>query len=342
MIKKIRVEDLKVGMYIILPVSWLSHPFSLSQFKIKDKHQIQEIKKCGIRELKVDLDKSDLPAEPPAKKPTKSIATNTLDATEHQPHPKAEVPDKWDPKTLVPPELVAVIQDNAMSPSTKAKTIYKHSLQMMSRLLESPTAENIKAGKGAIKSVASLILKDDETAYNMLRITSHDFYTYTHSVNVGITSIMLAKEVFRHSDNHDLEELGAGFFLHDLGKVNIDPAIINKPGRLTDEEMNQMRSHPYQGYKILKEAGALSEECEYIVLQHHERYDGNGYPKRLKGDDIHIYGRICCIADVFDALTAERSYKKSLPKFDALKMMRDEMQDFFSRDLLEPFILLFR
>jgi HD-GYP domain-containing protein (c-di-GMP phosphodiesterase class II) len=106
--------------------------------------------------------------------------------------------------------------------------------------------------------------------------------------------------------------------------------------------MNQMRTHPYQGYKILKEADELSEECEYIVLQHHERYDGKGYPKRLKGDEIHIYGRICCLADVFDALTAERSYKKPMSKFDALKLMRDEMQDFFSRDLLEPFILLFK
>ncbi len=234
------------------------------------------------------------------------------------------------------------IEDNSLDSKTKARAVYENSLSLMSRLLESPTTENITASKGAIKSVTDLILRDDETAHNMLLITSHDFYTYTHSVNVGIYSIMLAKELFLHSDDHDLEELGAGFFLHDLGKVNVDPAIINKPGRLTDEEMNQMRTHPYQGYKILKAANELSEECEYIVLQHHERYDGKGYPKRLKGDEIHIYGRICCLADVFDALTAERSYKESMSKFDALKLMRDEMQNFFSKDLLEPFILLFK
>ncbi len=315
-------------MYVIIPGSWMSHPFALNHFMIRNRHQIEEIKACGFHEIEVDFDKSDLPTEP--------------DKTEPIPHTEIKPPSKWNPQTLVPPELIAAIKDKNLDPEIKATAVYKHSMEMMSRLLESPTAENITASKGAIKSVTDLILRDDETAHNMLLITSHDFYTYAHSVNVGIYSIMLAKELFRHSNNHDLEELGAGFFLHDLGKVNIDPAIINKPGRLTDDEMNQMRTHPNQGYKILKETDELSEECEYIVLQHHERYDGTGYPKRLRGEEIHIYGRICCLADVFDALTAERSYKQSMTKFDALKLMRDEMQNYFSKDLLEPFILLFK
>lgn len=320
-------------MYVKLPLSWLDHPFSLSQFTIKNRQQIKEIKECAILHIEVDFDKSELPPEPARTKPKE---------VEQSAKKEVEPPPKWNPETLVPENLVLAIEDNSLDSKTKARAVYENSLSLMSRLLESPTAENITASKGAIKSVTDLILRDDETAHNMLLITSHDFYTYTHSVNVGIYSIMLAKELFLHSDHHNLEELGAGFFLHDLGKVNVDPAIINKPGRLTDEEMNQMRTHPYQGYKILKAANELSEECEYIVLQHHERYDGKGYPKRLKGDEIHIYGRICCLADIFDALTAERSYKESMSKFDALKLMRDEMQNFFSKDLLEPFILLFK
>ncbi len=342
MIKKVPIEDLKVGMYVILPVSWLSHPFSLNQFKIKNRHQIKEIHACGFRAIEVDFDKSDLPPESPAERSTRISADVMIDESEQQESVDIIPPPKWNPETLVPKELIEVTEDKGLSPSAKSKAVYEHSMEMMSRMLESPTAESITASKGAIKSVTDLILRDDETAHNMLLITSHDFYTFAHSVNVGITSIMLAKEIFRHSDDHDLEELGAGFFLHDLGKVNIDPRIINKPGPLTDEEMNQMRTHPYQGYKILKEAGELSEECEYIVLQHHERYDGTGYPKHLHGEEAHVYGRICCLADVFDALTAERSYKQALSKFDALKLMRDEMQNFFSRELLEPFILLFK
>jgi len=323
-----------------MPGSWLNHPFSRNQFQITDIEQIEEIRSCGFHKLKVDFSKSNLPNKHSSEEAPATISK--------QPEPELpsdieiETPEKWNPETLIPDELLEAIRNKTLDPNRKAKAVYKHSLKMMSRLLESPTAENIKASKGAIKSITNMILLDDDTAFNMLRITSHDFYTYTHSVNVGITSIMLAKELFRHSDNHDLEELGAGFFLHDLGKINVDPKIINKPGKLTEEEMNEVRTHPYQGYKILKDAKELTEESKYIVLQHHERYDGTGYPKRLKEDDIHIYGRICCLADVFDALTSERSYKKALSNFDALKLMRDEMQNFFHKDLLERFILMFR
>ncbi len=343
MIKNVRVADLKVGMYVILPGSWMNHPFSRSKFQIKSDLQIQKMRGHGFYELEVDFNKSDLPAEPVSYEPLASeTPTLSQETPEQISYREVEPPAKWNPENLAPSELLAAIQDQLLDPKTKAEAVYKHSLDMMSHLLESPTAENIHASKEVIGSITNLILSDDATAYNMLRITSHDFYTYTHSVNVGVTAIMLAKELFQHSDNHDLEELGAGFFLHDLGKVNVDPRIINKPGRLTDEEMNQMRTHPYQGYKLLKSANAISDECKYIVMQHHELNNGTGYPKHLKGEDIHIYGRICHLADVFDALTAERSYKRAMTKYEALKMMRDKMQNHFSKKLFESFVLLFK
>jgi HD-GYP domain-containing protein (c-di-GMP phosphodiesterase class II) len=343
MIKKMRVADLKVGMYVIIPGTWMNHPFSRSQFQIKSTRQIQEIGRCGFYELEVDLEKSNLPTESrlDSRRPEERISTSP-EGEEHPSQSAIEPPAKWNPKDLVPLGLLEAIEDKKLDSVTKATAVYKHSLDMMSRLLESPTAENIHTSKDTIKSITNLILSDDNTAFNMLRITAHDFYTYTHSINVGVTTVMLAKELFQHSDNHDLEELGAGFFLHDLGKVNVDPRIINKPGRLTAEEMQQMRTHPYQGYKILKEAQALSEESKYIVMQHHELSDGTGYPQRLRGDDIHIYGRICHLADVFDALTSERSYKRALSNYEALKLMRDEMYNHFDKQLFESFVLLFK
>jgi len=212
---------------------------------------------------------------------------------------------------------------------------------MMQRLLEIPTAENIHECKKAIGSIADLILGDDQTSAHLMYITSHDFYTYTHSVNVGVISLMLAKTLFAGSDAHDLQELGAGFFLHDLGKIRVPNEIINKPGRLTEEEMQRMRIHPYQGYKILEEAGALTEECRIIVMQHHENMDGTGYPRRLMAEQIHLYGRICGIADVYDALTAERSYKQAMKPFEALRLMRDQMQHRFEPKLFEVFVRMF-
>jgi HD-GYP domain-containing protein (c-di-GMP phosphodiesterase class II) len=134
--------------------------------------------------------------------------------------------------------------------------------------------------------------------------------------------------------------MGAGYFLHDIGKVRLDPAIINKQGKLTDEEMRKMRTHPYEGYRILSEADQLTEECKIIVMQHHEREDGNGYPLGLKGDGIHPYGRVCSIADVYDALTAVRSYKSRQTPFEALDIMKKQMISHFHRELFEEFVFL--
>jgi HD-GYP domain-containing protein (c-di-GMP phosphodiesterase class II) len=336
--KKVKANELRVGMYVNLSGGWLKHPFVRNSFKITSQGEIREIVKAGLREIEIDLSKSDLPSDKGEMEMPMGTATGDTPA---DPRESGAVPDKWNPDTLVPEELVSALNDNKMAPQEKSQVVYRHTCEMMERLFESPSAENIHASKKVIGSVTDMILSEEDTTSNLLRITSHDFYTYTHSVNVGVMSILLAKSLFRNSDNHDLHELGAGFFLHDLGKVNVDPAIINKPARLTDQEMGRMRTHPYQGYKILQSADALSEECKYIVLQHHELYDGTGYPKRLQGDDIHIYGKICCIADIFDALTSERSYKKGLNSYDALKLMKENMLNHFQREIFDTFVLLF-
>lgn len=328
-------------MYVSLSGAWFKHPFVRNQFKITSQQEIRQIRKCGFRELEVDLDKSN-PPPALAERPIDELAFLSHRNTPANPETTGDTPSRWNPATLAPQELTAVLHDKQLSPQQKSKAVYLHSREMMERLLESPTAENVQASKSVIGSITDMILSEDETASNLLRITSHDFYTYTHSVNVGVMSVMLAKSLFRRSDAHDLRELGAGFFLHDLGKVNVDPAIINKPGRLTDQETGRMRTHPYQGYKLLKDAEALTEECRYIVMQHHELFDGSGYPKRLRGEEIHIYGKICCIADVFDALTSERSYKKSLSRFEALQLMRDKMLGHFQHQLFDAFVLLFK
>ena len=200
-----------------------------------------------------------------------------------------------------------------------------------------PTMLNITQAKRNIYRIVDFIIKDDEIAKHLLKITSHDFRTYTHSVTVGILGISLSKVLFQGSDAHDLHEIGVGFFLHDIGKVNIDHAIINKPGKLTEDEMAVIRKHPEYGYQVLEETNQLTEQCKHIVLEHHERFDGTGYPNKLKGVSINLYGRICSIADVYEALTALRPYKDQVTPFGALKIMKDEMMQHFHRPLFEKF-----
>jgi HD-GYP domain-containing protein (c-di-GMP phosphodiesterase class II) len=255
---------------------------------------------------------------------------------------EAAVPKKeWKPEELVPQELREAIYDKALPPEKKAKVVYSSSVDIMQKLLEDPKAENIGEVKKGIAEMANLIMSDDQTSSQLLKLTSHDYYTYTHCVNVGIYSMLLAKAVFKGTDAHNMQELASGFFLHDIGKVNIDTALINKQGKFTVEEMQLMKLHPEFGYKLLSDTSQLTKECRIIVMHHHERVDGTGYPKGIKDEDIHIYGRICCIADVYDALTSQRSYKQSRNPFEAFKIMKEEMLGHFSMNIFEKFVRLF-
>ncbi len=312
-------------MYVVIPSSWLKPPFLSREFKITSQEQIDKITNFGLASIVIDTEKGE---GRESATPGKEISASTP-------------PRTWEPDKLVPPELREAIHDKKLPPMTKSKIVYQCSLDLMGRLFEDPKTENIREAKAGITEIVDLVISDDATSAALLKITSHDFYTYTHSVNVGVLSVLLCKSIFGRSDAHDLHELGAGFFLHDIGKVRIDPAIINKRGRLTDDEMNAMKTHPDQGYAILSETKQLTEECKIIVVQHHERQDGSGYPQKLKGDEIHAYGRICSIADVFDALTSERSYQKKLDTFSALKLMKDKLLDHFHQDMFERFVLLF-
>jgi HD-GYP domain-containing protein (c-di-GMP phosphodiesterase class II) len=213
---------------------------------------------------------------------------------------------------------------------------------MIEKLMENPTTENIAEVKKGIADVVDLILADDKTNEHLLTITAHDYSTYVHSVNVGVLAISLSKTLFQRSNAHNMHEMGAGFFLHDLGKVKINLNIINKPAVLTDEEMQEMRQHPRYGYEILTETHQITEECKNIVLQHHERDNGGGYPLGLKGDEIHLYGRICSLADVYDALNSKRPYRNGLRPFEALNVMKEEMLDHFHKEMFERFVLLFK
>ena len=292
------------------------------------ENQIDTIIGRGIQEVIID--------------PEKEASVKRKESTGHGQDKRAGTERKnWDPEQLVPTELREAIRDTTLPSEKKSRLVYEHSLHLMTRLFEDPKAGNIREAKKAIAEIADLILSDDATAGQLLKITSYDFYTATHSVNVGIFSLLLSKALFKGSDAHDMHELGAGFFLHDIGKVSVNPDILFKPGKLTDGEMTIMRTHPNLGQKLLSDANLLTDECNTIVMQHHERENGTGYPRGLKGDEIHTYGRIACIADVYDAITAERPYRLRIDAFHALKIMKDELLDHLHPEIFEKFVLLF-
>jgi len=225
----------------------------------------------------------------------------------------------------------------------KADAFYRTSADTMKQAFEDPQAEHLDEIKKSVKPMLKNIMHNEEILKDLFTITQHDYYTYTHSVNVGIFASALAVKYYNGNINRldmDMEKLSYGYFLHDIGKARIPLEVLNKPGKLSEDEWVVMKMHPEWGYSILMETGHLTDEAAYIALQHHEQLDGTGYPFGKKGNSIHPCARICAIADTFDALTSARPYKGAITPYEALKLMQKETLYDFDYNLLSTFIKL--
>jgi HD-GYP domain-containing protein (c-di-GMP phosphodiesterase class II) len=234
------------------------------------------------------------------------------------------------------------IVSNPLLPSlVKAGAIYLSSSYAMNKALESPDAESIDEIKKMVKPMIRSIMKNEVILQDLVSITEHDHYTYTHSVNVGILATALTVKFYDRNSkvsSEDLERLSFGYFLHDIGKSRVPLEVLKKAGPLTDEEWEIMKKHPEWGYSILMETGHLTDEAAYISLQHHEQPDGSGYPHGMTLKDIHPCARICAIADNFDALTSERPYRIAMRAYDAVKLMKQTSRFDADAPLITTFI----
>ena len=237
--------------------------------------------------------------------------------------------------------LQYIIKKGEINSEEKSRIIYDSSKYLMKKLFENPCSEVFSRTKKIVQNVVSLILSDRETTKHLILITEYDYYTYTHSINVGIFGIAFAREILEGVSEQVFYDLGLGFFLHDIGKAHIPHQILNKKGPLNEQEWNIMKTHPEVGYKLLEQSGIINIETAIPVMQHHERDDGSGYPKALRKQDIHIYGKICAIADMFDAMTTRRCYKNAVSSFSALKKINDEIFNGCDKDLYAKFVKLF-
>jgi len=237
--------------------------------------------------------------------------------------------------------LQYIIKDKAIPPTKKSKIVYESSTYVMEKLFENPRADMISRTQRTVNNIVSLILSDRKTTRQLVRITDHDYYTHTHSVNVGVFSVAFAKELLPGLSEEEFFELGLGFFMHDIGKSLIPIEVIHKRGPLNEEEWKIIKTHPEKGYQILEKAGFMTDVSAKIVLQHHERVNGSGYPRGLRGDEIDIYGKICSVADIFDAMTTERCYQKASSAYDALDLIKHKMFKEFDYDFFSKFVLLF-
>lgn len=164
------------------------------------------------------------------------------------------------------------------------------------------------------------IMENNDVIYNMLDLKEHDNYTYCHSVNVCVIATIMGKHLGYPRDR--LKDIAVGSLLHDLGKIYIDPEILDKITGLTEKETKQIQEHARLGFERLRTYSGLSILAAHIAYQHHEREDGSGYPRGLKGDDIHPYAKIAAVADSYDAMTSNKLYRKPLWSHEAINELK--------------------
>ncbi|OUM89094.1 MAG: hypothetical protein BAA01_03335 [Bacillus thermozeamaize] len=163
------------------------------------------------------------------------------------------------------------------------------------------------------------IIRHKQTMIRLNQIYTYDAYLYKHSYQVGVYAMIIA--IQHQYSKQRVFEMAMGSFLHDIGKLCIPREIVNKPGKLTEAEYEEVKRHTIYGYDILRQESCFSLLSAHVALQHHERLDGSGYPRALKGDEIHEYAKIVAIADVYDAMTTSRVYRQAMLPDHVMEML---------------------
>lgn len=188
--------------------------------------------------------------------------------------------------------------------------------------------------------LANMILEEvksnESMVIEMINLSSYDNYTYMHSINVDILSVVIG--IGLGLTNDELYKLSQAAFLHDIGKTCIDNDLLNKIEKLTDEEYAEIQKHVLYGYNILKENENVSSVVRNVVYSHHENEDGSGYPRNLTGDKIHKFAKIIHIADVYEALTAKRAYKDAMNPSEAIEYLMANTGRMFDCTVVETFV----
>lgn len=320
-VKKITIAQLRAGMYVHdLNCGWLDHPFATNRFDIKNDETVRRIAALGIRELYIDTARGLDVAEAP----TRSEVTAALQQTlTHIGQQEKEAPPR-----------ISVREERAY-----AKKIEREANQLVTNLMA-----DVRLGKQievervghVVDHMVSSIFRNSHALMSLGRIRQMDRYTFEHSVGVSVLLISFAKELGLERD--DIQEIGVGALLHDIGKTLTPPEILNKPGKLTEEEFAIMRGHVTHSRDILEKTAGITDISILTAAQHHERYDGSGYPQRLKGDAISRYGQMSSIVDVYDAISADRCYHRGMEPTAALRKMLEWSKFHFNEALVHQFI----
>lgn len=320
MLKKIPVEDLREGMFLHgLCGPWTQHPFWRNKFLLKSGEQIQLIADSGIAEVLIDIEKG-ADVAPPVAAPAPAPA----------PAPPAAAAA---PARPAPPRPVSLAEE--MQRARKICDTARDAVQAMLHEARMGRAISDETASALVQDISESVSRNAGALISLARLKTVDDYTYMHSVAVCALMISLARQL--GLDAEQTHYAGKAGLLHDLGKALLPMEVLNKPGKLTDEEFAQIKKHPELGHQVLMEGG-VSPPVLDVCLHHHEKVDGSGYPHGLKGDEISLLAKMGAVCDVYDAITSNRPYKAGWDPAESIRRMTEWSEGHFDKRVFQAFV----
>ena len=322
MLKKISVDQLTLGMHLKeFCGSWMEHPFWRTQFVITDPKDLAAVRNSSIKEVWIDCSKG-LDVAPDA--PSVSEAET-----------EAQVDAELNRAATETRETAPVAMAEEISRAAKICAQAKRAVTSMFQEARMGKVVDASNAKKLVQEIADSVSRNPNALISLARLKTADDYTYMHSVAVCALMIALARQLGLNEE--ETRSAGIAGLVHDLGKAMMPMEVLNKPGKLTNEEFAIMKTHPEEGYKLLNGSGA-DEMAFDVVLHHHEKTDGSGYPKGLKDTEISLYAKMGAVCDVYDAITSNRPYKSGWDPAESLRKMAEWANGHFDERVFQAFV----
>ena len=337
MLKRISIQHLTLGMYLHeFCGSWMDHPFWRAKFVLKDPKDLARIQATAIDEVWIGTSKGlDVAAgvtsvsreEADSQIDSEFALLEDMPPIVIPPPPPPPAP----PRGRVPASMQSELKVAAsICSESKRAMVSMFNEARLGKAVDSASAQNL------VEEISDSVTRNPGALISLARLKTADDYTYMHSVAVCAMMVALSKQIGLTEEH--TRSAGMAGLLHDLGKAAIPLAVLNKPGKLTDDEFEVIKSHPVEGYNMLKEGGSVEDSVLDACLHHHEKIDGSGYPDKLKGEEITLIARMTAICDVYDAITSDRPYKRGWDPSESLRRMAEWTKGHFDPRLFQAFV----
>lgn len=322
------VQSLEIGMYVsALDRPWLETPFLFQGFLIRDPEDIAALRK-HCRHVYVDPEESAIDIDLVA------LTGTRLPRVARVQQPAAEPPADVDVRQSVYTDLAELRRELA-----DAKDRHEQAMILIREVMDALSDGgrlDVDTARKATQPIVESVMKNRSAMSWLVRLRQADDYIYTHSVSSAIWATVMARHLGMPKE--EIEAVGLGAMLLDIGKTRVPKEILAKPGPLTAEEMAQARRHVEFGIDLLEESDHVDPIVMSMVRTHHERHDGSGYPRRLREDQIPVHGRIAGIVDYYDAVTSDRPYARARSSYDCLRSLNRLVGTGFQAEMVEQFI----